>query len=125
MRSIMFLFTIILGMGVTAWALNDNKATEQVLQEILEKKEWHFNGAPDPLNNNIENPAQYSQFASESCDGVEETVCKINAPALPSNSGQPDLNAIVTGTGQTVKQRIALALSTKMPNETVAAFRSE
>lgn len=48
MRTIMILFTIILGMGVTAWALNDNKAIEgkAVAKVVTTDTYFEFVGLP-------------------------------------------------------------------------------
>lgn len=103
--------------------LSEEKSTEKVVRA---DQDWHFNGAPNPANNNPQDSSQYSLFATESCDTNPETVCMLTAPADPSNSSIPDLNYVVPGTGgKTVKILISEALASGSRNQAVKEFRSE
>jgi len=106
---------------------HDKKEEVKVNKVDPEFIEWHFDGAPNPSNNDLTDPSQYSKGSSTTCDGEKETICNLNAPENGS-SGQPDLNATVTIPGQpseSVSQRISDALGSGTPNETVQSFRSE
>lgn len=89
-----------------------------------ELKEWHFDGAENPLNNDIADAAQYSEGTSSTCPGVAQTACNLKAPETSPNSGVIDLNYMVPGTGQNVEQRIQSAITSGIANETVLSFRA-
>ncbi len=110
-------------LSVRAHQLSEENITAKV---ELADQDWHFNGAPNPINNNPQDSSQYSLFATESCDTNPETVCMLTAPADPSNSSIPDLNHVVPGTGgKTVKILISEALTSGSRNLAVKEFRSE
>ena len=111
--------------GIIIGANAHDKKEEIKVETKAETEEWHFDGAVDPANNNVDSPSQYSKGESTSCNNTPETVCNLNAPASSSNSNQPDLSAMVGSTGKTVSQRINDAISSGTPNETVTSFRSE
>ncbi|MFD2557084.1 hypothetical protein [Sphingobacterium tabacisoli] len=130
MRTIMILFTIILGMGVTAWALNDNKAIE--VKEVsnsttLTYELWDFVGAPNPADNDPTDPTQYVQAdPNKPCLGGSK-VCQIYAPADPSAVGtaRPDMQEDAFGhTGTTVEQRINAVFPSNSTNETLLSYQN-
>ena len=109
--------------SVRSHQVSKENTTEKV---VLVDQDWHFNGAPNPANNNPRDSSQYSLFGTQDCDAITQTVCMLKAPADPSNSSIPDLNHVVPGTGgKTVKVLISEALTSGLPNDAVQAFRSE
>lgn len=109
--------------SVLSHKLSENKSKDKM---IIADQEWYYNGALNPVNNNPQDSSQYSLFASESCNQIPETICKLSAPANPSNSSIPDLNHVVPGTGgKTVKTLITEALTSENTNQAVIEFRSE
>lgn len=111
--------------GIIIGANAHDKKEGLKVETKAETQKWHFNGASNPADNNVDNPLQYSKGESTSCNNTPETVCNLNAPASSANSNQPDLSAMVGSTGKTVSQRINDAISSGTPNETVTSFRSE
>jgi hypothetical protein len=111
--------------GIIIGANAHDKKEEIKVETKAETEEWHFDGALDPADNNVDSPSQYSKGESTSCNNTPETVCNLNAPASSTNPNQPDLGAMAGTTGKTVSQRINDAISSGIPNETVTSFRSE
>lgn len=103
---------------------NDKKEAVKVNKVDPELKEWHFDGATNPSNNDPTNAEQYSEGKSSTCPGLAQTACNLNAPETSPNSGVIDLNYMVPGTGQSVQQRIQSAIASSTPNETVESFRA-
>lgn len=130
MRTIMILFTIILGMGVTAWALNDNKAIEvkEVANSTLLTYElWDFVGAPNPADNDPTDPTQYVQADPNKTCSPGLKVCQIYAPADPAAVGtaRPDMQEDAFGhTGTTVEQRINAVFPSNSTNETLLSYQN-
>lgn len=112
MKSIMILLTAILGLGVTAWALNDNKAKE--VKEVannttLTYELWDFTGT-DPNN-----PEHYTRAAQqETCLGSAK-ICQVLAPvdADDPTGNIPDFSENASGMppGNSVLSRIQAAVS--------------
>lgn len=126
MRSIMILLTALLGLGVTAWALNDNKAKDLNVSALGAHEAnqtevfWDYNGSR-PLNSTDHVlPEKYSYAANQNLDCDQFTAfCQIKAPVLPGSSpAQPDLSAPSTVPGQSIQDRIEDA-QVNGPNETV------
>lgn len=126
MKSIMILLTALLGLGVTAWALNDNKAKDLNASALGANEAnqtevfWDYNGSR-PLNSTDHVlPEKYSYAANQNLDCDKNTAfCQIKAPVLPGSSpAQPDLGAPSTVPGQSIQDRIEDA-QLNGPNETV------
>lgn len=122
MKKIKKMVLSLLGGGATAGAI----ALVLTSAGINEPKKladplWKFEGSSNPMiPDNPHDPSQYrSATASESCEG-STTICLIEAPA---SSGQPNLNANVGTSGQTVDQQITDALSTGDVNDAVKSFQ--
>ena len=87
---------------------------------------WHYNGGP---TDSPTDASKYSLSSGEPCGILQETVCKLNAPASTANPNQPDMNAEVEVDGEpeprTITQRIndAFSGSTPQANETVQSFK--
>ncbi|WP_144062728.1 hypothetical protein [Sphingobacterium paucimobilis] len=122
----MILLTAILGLGVTAWALNDNKAIDSTvnLHDADEASQtevfWDYNGSR-PLNSTDHIlPEKYSYAANQNLGCDQSTAfCQIKAPVLAGSSpAQPDLSAPSTIPGQNIQDRIEDA-QLNGPNETV------
>ncbi|HBI88506.1 hypothetical protein ACR784_08085 [Sphingobacterium multivorum] len=112
-------FGIVLGVNALT------KKTELKIEKTEpELKEWHFDGATNPSNNDVSDATQYSEGKSSTCPGLAQTACNLNAPETSPSSGVIDLNYMVPGTSQTVQQRIQSAISSSTPNETVESFRA-
>lgn len=116
------ILALVFGAFIVSNAMN-TKAEPRT--KILINEDWHFNGAPNPNDNNPLDPSQYSKLSTEVCDEEPETVCTLNAPENPSIPGQPLMSSDVPDTDQNVSERITEALNSGSPNETVTAFRSE
>jgi len=137
------LFTLILAflaIGTTANAsvMNNEKGKDGTKEKVVkaEKKPnvkpkmvtstWHYNGGPA---DSPTDPSNYSLSTGEPCGVLRETVCKLNAPASPTNPNQPDMDAEVEVDGepepQKISDRINAALGGTAPqeNETVQSFR--
>ncbi len=115
--------SLVLGLilGVNAF---EKKVEAIDIKTEPELKEWHFDGATNPSNNDITDAAQYSEGMSTTCSGLAQTACNLKAPETSPNSGVIDLNYMVPGTGQNIEQRIQSAIASGTPNETVLDFRA-
>lgn len=94
-------------------ALNTNK---------LIPSTWYFHGSS--TDSRLDSTKySLSPDPNKPCEGQQEEVCTISAPA--NGAGYPDMSAIATGTSK-VKERINDAFaSTPSTNETVTALREK
>ena len=107
-------------LGANAFTKNEEM---QVVKTDPELKEWHFNGTS---NSEKLDASKYSEYSSEPCGGVEQTICIVLAPEDTSNPGQPNMSHQVTP-GNSVASRINSAIPTigsPSTNETVTSLRS-
>jgi len=83
---------------------------------------WYFHG--NSTDSRLDSTKySLSPDPNKLCEGEEEEVCTISAPA--NAAGHPDMSAIATGSS-TVKDRINDAFaSTPVTNETVTALREK
>ncbi|MFZ4262154.1 hypothetical protein ACFRAE_08925 [Sphingobacterium sp. HJSM2_6] len=83
---------------------------------------WYFHG--NSTDSRLDSTKySLSPDPNKPCEGQEEEVCTLSAPA--NGAGYPDMSAIATGTSK-VKERINDAFaSTPSTNETVTALREK
>ncbi len=83
---------------------------------------WYFHGSS--TDSRLDSTKySLSPDPNKPCEGQQEEVCTISAPA--NTAGYPDMSAIATGTSK-VKERINDAFaSTPSTNETVTALREK
>src|SRR5690606_23897721 len=109
------LFTLILAfmaIGTVAIAKEVMKKGIPVKEKRAVTQIWNYNGGP---SDSPTDPSKYSLSTGEPCGTLQETVCKLNAPASATNPNQPDMHAEVEVDGeiepQTIAQRISAALA--------------
>ena len=112
--------------GANAHDKKENGKVDKEVKTVLVNSSWKYNGGED---DNPHDASLYTKITDTdpTCPGLPETVCKLNAPADPSNPSKPDMSAsVTTATGTfTVSQRITSALSASpiQTNETVTGLR--
>lgn len=112
--------------GANAHDKKEDGKVDKEVKTILVNSSWKYNGGED------DDPHDASLYVkiedtNPSCPGIAETVCRLNAPADPSNPSRPDMSASVTTSGGTftVAQRITSALTSPIQtNETVDGLRA-
>lgn len=120
------LIVLIVGAFFIAKAMESKGVEVKVEKTKVENPTWKFIGDEEDSPTN----ADYYELDTEEapCLGRDETVCKIEAPADPSNPNRPNMNAdvVVSPTlTQKVHQRISSSLNASpiATNETVTALR--
>ncbi|WP_437920275.1 hypothetical protein [Sphingobacterium sp. LRF_L2] len=90
--------------------------------KALATQTWYFTGTS---SDNLNAATNYSPnpVSGKPCGSTAQVVCRIEAPADPSNSSLPDMEA-EDDNGTTIAQHINNAQSSLSANDVVKAFRS-
>lgn len=115
---------ILLGLVMAFGAQSFTNKEEVKVEKKANLVEWKYNGTSNNQSQSL-NANNYSPAGSETCGGIEQTICKISAPEDPLNPGHPDMAANVSP-GVTVADEITSSLSSPVPstNTTVQSLRS-
>lgn len=125
------LFTLIfaflaIGLIANTSVMNKRETDIKSPKKVLTYETWYFNGS------SLDSPkdaSKYSKTPLYNCEGEQETICSINAPAQGNNPNLPDLEApaeVNDPNPPTVEDQIEETMSSptnKQPNETVLSFR--
>ncbi len=120
------IMTLGISLSANAQSIKSEKEVKAEKESVvLTNQTWHYNGGP---SDSPTDASKYTLDDNEPCGITQETVCKLFAPASPSNPNQPDMSASVSLPGQpsqTITQRInnAVGGSSKQTNETVLSLR--
>jgi len=111
------------GVLFSVHALTKKEAkVEQETKLVRANQVWYYHGTSSDLPTDA---SKYNLTPAEDCGGQAQTICKITAPANPSNTSQPDMSAVVDPSQPTitVADQITDALNSQLTNDTVEDFR--